>query len=468
MDIGFKTLAVARECESPENPGAMEKRVALIPEDVGALVAAGVDVAVETGAGEGVGFSDQEYLDQGARIETAETIYRQKDLVIKFKGPSMESIREMRQGCTLFCMAHFHSYPDRAALLEEQRINVIAMEEVLESPKSQTDERIIGRVAMNNALKPFIENNTIGGLRVRVLQWTPRLDAAIRRAGNRDPRSLDVLQGDVHSEELDALGSEALYVYDSASFDDKQELLPRLREAGCHLFDLGDFERQQGAEAIAAYREKHPPLQFGMRRIQCLHETGRAGARYGVDLLKENKPGIELRNARALVLGYGNVGQGAIHELNEQGIACVHVLGRTHTVHGRIDYWLRGADIVVNGAEQAPALRGINYLITNEHLKTLLPDGSVVIDLVGGSETNRSPVEPVLACTFLTNPHFVQDGVSVSSLWGWPMMGMMRDTAIRYSGQAREVLLDKEQLIRGLDHLTPGVARALVCGPHEA
>ena len=468
MELGFKTLAVARECESPENPGALEKRVALIPEDVRSLVAAGVDVAVEAGAGEGVGFSDQEYIDQGARIETAETIYRDKDLVVKFKGPAMESIRQMRPGCTLFCMAHFHSYPERAKLLEDQQINVIAMEEVLESPKLQAEERIIGRLAMNDALQPFIENNTIGGLRVRVLQWTPRLDAAIRRAGNRDPRSLDVLQGDVDDEELQALGSEALYFYDSASFDDKQELLPRLREAGCHLFDLGDFERQQGAEAIAAYREKHPPLQFGMRRIQCLHETGRAGARYGVDLLKENKPGIELRNARALVLGYGNVGQGAIHELIEQGIACVHVLGRTHTVHGRIDHWLRGADIVVNGAEQAPELRGINYLVTNEHLKTLLPDGSVVIDLVGGSETNRSPVEPVLACTFLTDPHFVQDGVSVSSLWGWPMMGMMRDTAIRYSGQAREVLLDKEQLIRGLDHLAPGVARALVCGPHEA
>jgi hypothetical protein len=300
-----------------------------------------------------------------------------------------------------------------------------------------------------------------------VLQWTPRLDAAIRRAGNRDPRSLDVLQGDAEFSELDALGSEALYFYDSSSFDDRHDLIRQLGEAGCHRYDLATFEAEQGEEAIAAYRETHPPLEFGMRRIQCLHETGRAGARYGVQLLRENKPAIDLREARALVLGYGNVGQGAIHELHEQGIGCVHVLGRTHTVHGRIDYWLKGADIVVNGAEQAPELRGVNFLVTNDHLKTLLPEGSVVIDLVGGSETNRSPVEPVLACTFLTDPHFVQDGVTVSSLWGWPMLGMMRETAIRYSGQAREVLLETEQMLRGLDHLTPGVERALVCGPHE-
>ncbi len=46
------------------------------------------------------------------------------------------------------------------------------------------------------------------------------------------------------------------------------------------------------------------------------------------------------------------------------------------------------------------------------------------------------------------------------------MMGMMRETAIRYSGQIREVLLEQECAIQGLDLLTPGVARALVCGPH--
>ena len=204
-----------------------------------------------------------------------------------------------------------------------------------------------------------------------------------------------------------------------------------------------------------------------MRRIQCLHETGRAGARYGVELLKANKPGIDLRQARVLVLGYGNVGQGAIHELVEQGVGCVNVLGRTHTMHGRIDYWLKGVDLVVNGAEQPPELRGINFLISNEHLETLVPDGSVIIDLVGGSPTNRSPVEAVLSCTFLTDPHFERSGVTVSSLWGWPMMGMMRETAIRYSGQIRDVLLGPERLADGLDHLTPGVARALVCGPFQ-
>ena len=465
MAESLKSIGLARECESPENPGALEMRVALIPDDVRALVATGAKVAVEHGAGEGVGFSDDEYHAAGGMLQPEDMIYRNKDLLIKFKGPSMASIEQMRAGTTLFCMAHFHSYPQRAALLQDRRINVIAMEEILESPRVQTDTRILGRLAMNKALTPFIENNTIGGTRVRVLDWSPRLDGAIRRAGNRDPRSLDLLQGNSKYEELTALGSEALYFYDSASFRDDNDILSRLKKSGCFLFDLHEFEQREGEDAIAAYRATHPPLEFGMRRIQCLHETGRAGARYGLELLRKNKPDLDLRCARVAVLGYGNVGQGAIHEAHAQGVGCIHVLGRTHTVKGRIDYWLKDIDLVVNGAEQSPAQRGINFLVTNQHLRELIPDSSVVIDLVGGSESNRSPVEPVINCSFLTEPHFLQDGVTVSALWGWPMMGMMRETAIRYSGQIRDVLIGPERMLDGLENLTPGVARAVVCGP---
>ncbi|MEH6578815.1 MAG: hypothetical protein V7731_17270 [Amphritea sp.] len=183
--------------------------------------------------------------------------------------------------------------------------------------------------------------------------------------------------------------------------------------------------------------------------------------------MKENKPTLDIANAKAVILGYGNVAQGALHELHRQGIKNIQVLGRTHTAKSRIDYWLKDVDLVVNGAEQSPELRGVNFLVSNQQLKELVPDQSVVIDLVGGSATNRSPVEAVISCSFLTEPYFVQDGVTVSSLWGWPMMGMMRETAIRYSGQIVDVLIGHEKLIEGLDALTPGIQRALVCGPYN-
>ena len=462
--FAYQTIALARENESPENPGALEKRVALCPEDIGKLVAAGIECYVEHGAGEGIGFSDAEYQQQGATLQSAQQIYRDKDMVIKFKGPSMEAIPQMRPGCTLFCMAHFHSYPDRAQLLAEQRINVIAMEEILESPKHQQDAEILARTAMNAAITPFVENGQLGQMDIRILQWTPLLAGTIRRGSNRNPGSLKVVQPQSQFEQLDTSGANSLYVYDSRTFDDENGLLEKLRSCGTHLHDLAQFERDHGTQAIDDYRASHPPLEFGMRRIQCLHETGMAGARYGLKLLREYKPELELKDAKAVVLGYGNVGQGAIHEIYDQGVGDIAVLGREHTRKESIDPWLKQADLIVNGAEQAPELRGVNYLVSNDHLENVVPNGSVVIDLVGGSETNRSPVEAVLACTFLTDPHFERHGVTVSSLWGWPMMGMNRESALRYSGQIIDVLLGPERLIDGLDKLKPGVERALVCG----
>ena len=92
LSIAFKDVALVKEIESPENPGGLEKRVALTPEDVGQLTSAGVNVFVEYGAGSGVEFADDEYIENGAVMQTADEIYKDKDMIIKFKGPSLESI----------------------------------------------------------------------------------------------------------------------------------------------------------------------------------------------------------------------------------------------------------------------------------------------------------------------------------------------------------------------------------------
>ena len=460
----YNTIAIVREIESPENPGGMEKRVAVVPQDVRQLVDAGYQVYVEEGAGLGVDFGDDEYLAAGATIQNQQDIYQDKDLIIKFKGPALASIAAMRRGCTLLCMAHFGSFPDRAKILQECNINVIAMEEILESPKYQDDGTILSRAAMASALQPFADNNTLGALKVRVLEWTPRTAPAIRRAGNRDPRSLKIFQGDISFEDVDATGPDTLYFFDSSTLNNTN-LIEKLTQAACNLFDLAKFEEISGAMAVSAWRDSHKSHTFGLRRIQCLHATGQAGARYGLKLLRENKPALELAKAKAVVLGYGNVGQGALHEIYDHGVREIAVLGRSHTNSGRIDYWLKNVDLIVNGADQPVDLRGINFLITNQHLEHIIDDGSVVIDLVGGSASNRSPIEPVISCTYLNDPHFTKNGVTISALWGWPMLGMMRETAIVYSGQIVDVLIGRERMIEGLDALTPGVARALVCGP---
>ncbi len=73
-------IGVVKEVKNREN------RVSVTPEGVKRLVAAGHDVVIESGAGEGSGFSDNEYRSAGAEIVSTEEAWS-VDLVVKVKEP---------------------------------------------------------------------------------------------------------------------------------------------------------------------------------------------------------------------------------------------------------------------------------------------------------------------------------------------------------------------------------------------
>ncbi|MEE2925025.1 MAG: alanine dehydrogenase [bacterium] len=464
----FQRIGLLREVEGPENPGAMEKRVALAPTEVQALVKLECRVFVEEGAGLGVGFSDAEYIEAGAEIQTHELIYSDKDLLIKFKGVAYDCISRIDRGATLLCMAHNASFPDRAQKLLDQNVNVIAMEEIVETPKHMSDDLVLSKTAMRYCLHNM--GIPLPDLEVNILGYSSRLTGAIRRAGNRNPKHLKVFRSDVSLEEMGNLSKNSIVFYDSYWRDGRQfrpkvvdEL--KLSQSTACLFDLREFEENFGIESIQRYRETHPPYEFGMRRIQALHETGRAGARYGLSLLKNEGKGLQADQAKVLILGYGNTGTGAMDECLQQGVRQIEILGRRQTAKGTIEHHLRNVDLVINGAEQPAELRGKNYLITRKHARELLSDGTVVIDLIGGSASNRSPVENIIECTYMTQPYFKEDGVLFSALWGWPMMGFMRESAIKYSRQILDVLVGTERLIDGIENVHHGIKPAILKWP---
>ena len=63
-----------------------ETRVAVIPAGAAALKKAGLDVAVESGAGAAAGFTDDAYRDQGAAILTAADVFEGADLLLTVRA----------------------------------------------------------------------------------------------------------------------------------------------------------------------------------------------------------------------------------------------------------------------------------------------------------------------------------------------------------------------------------------------
>ena len=85
-----------------------ENRVGMTPAGVAELVKHGHEVSVQYTAGEGSGFSDDEYVKAGARIlPSIEAIYRECDMIVKVKEPIEPEYKLVRPGQLLFTYFHF-------------------------------------------------------------------------------------------------------------------------------------------------------------------------------------------------------------------------------------------------------------------------------------------------------------------------------------------------------------------------
>ena len=75
-----------------------ERRVALVPESVEKLRAAGISVFVERGAGTAASFTDDAYAEAGAKIVTPPTLYSNCDVILRIGRPTPAETKHTRPG----------------------------------------------------------------------------------------------------------------------------------------------------------------------------------------------------------------------------------------------------------------------------------------------------------------------------------------------------------------------------------
>ncbi len=88
-----------------------EYRVGMVPGSVREVIAHGHEVIVETNAGMGIGFTDEDYQAVGATIApSAEEVFAKADMIVKVKEPLTEERKHLREGQILF--TYLHLAPD--------------------------------------------------------------------------------------------------------------------------------------------------------------------------------------------------------------------------------------------------------------------------------------------------------------------------------------------------------------------
>ncbi len=115
-------VAVVKE----NTPG--EQRVALVPETVPKLMAAGAEVLVENGAGEAAWYPDSAYAEAGAAIVTATELYAKADVILMVTRPGPEGVNQLQAGRAVFGMLSPLTNPELARDLAAQGVTAVSLD----------------------------------------------------------------------------------------------------------------------------------------------------------------------------------------------------------------------------------------------------------------------------------------------------------------------------------------------------
>ena len=134
----------------PKEIKPQEFRVGLTPQAAAEAVAHGHTVTVETGAGLGAGFPDEDYILAGAVIGDVAQAWA-ADLVIKVKEPQPVERARLRPGQVLFTYLHLAPDPDQTRDLIASGATCIAYETVTDArgglPLLAPMSEVAGRLA---------------------------------------------------------------------------------------------------------------------------------------------------------------------------------------------------------------------------------------------------------------------------------------------------------------------------------
>ena len=130
-----------------------EYRVGLTPAGVNALTGAGHEVFVQKTAGDGSGFSDENYVKAGGKmLDTADEIWQTGEMIVKVKEPVAPEYPRMRENQLLFTYLHLAPEFELTKQLLERKVTGVAYETITDKkgtlPLLTPMSEVAGRMAV--------------------------------------------------------------------------------------------------------------------------------------------------------------------------------------------------------------------------------------------------------------------------------------------------------------------------------
>jgi len=225
-----------------------ERRVALVPETVGKLAAAGFDVVVEPAAGEAASFPDDAYTEAGATLGSP----WDADAVVKVRKPDEAEAARLRDGQLL--IGFLDPLGDRAGIERLAELGVVAF--AMES---------IPRITRAQAMDALSSQATVGGYKAALLaaghlpRFFPMLMTA---AGTVPPAKVLVIGAGVAG--LQGIATARRLGAVVTGFDVRPAVQEQIESLGANWLDLG----VGGDEVDVGRQRDHDLVDLGMRDEQ--------------------------------------------------------------------------------------------------------------------------------------------------------------------------------------------------------
>lgn len=239
IDNDGMTLTVAIPLETRQD----ERRVALIPELVGRLRAAGARVRIQAGAARTAGYHDEDWDDVDIVGDFA-TVVAGADVVAKVAPPTLDEVAQLRPGTVLVCLMSAFQHLDVVAALRERRITTLAMDHV-------------PRMTRSRSMNAVSSQATIAGYKAALLaaEISPRLFPMLTTAaGTVKPALVVVIGAGVAG--LQAIATARRLGARVEAYDIRRAARERIESLGARMIDTGIVAEGSDGTARTLRREE--------------------------------------------------------------------------------------------------------------------------------------------------------------------------------------------------------------------
>jgi len=182
----------------PKEIKEYEYRVGITPQGVSELKKDGHWIIVENRAGEGSGFSDEDYQEAGAEISDKARLFNDSELIIKVKEPLTSEYDLLQDGQAIFTYLHLAPNPELTNLLLKKNVSAFAYETLEEGGELlllKPMSEIAGRMAPVMAAYFLQKFNGGAGVLMTGTETVPPAQVLILGAGTVGMNALKVACG---------------------------------------------------------------------------------------------------------------------------------------------------------------------------------------------------------------------------------------------------------------------------------